>query len=162
MKTFKSIIENEAQQPYYKALHEFVEEEYASKTIFPPHNHILHAFNFCDYEDIKVVIIGQDPYHELHQANGLAFSVNKGVRTPPSLVNIYKEAHADVGIDIPNHGDLTSWAKQGVLFFNNRFIFINKCKKIIITNRLIINTNTIIVFNHIRRSKGSYMISMSI
>lgn len=115
MKTFKSIIENEAQQPYYKALHEFVEEEYASKTIFPPHNHILHAFNFCDYEDIKVVIIGQDPYHELHQANGLAFSVNKGVRTPPSLVNIYKEAHSDVGIDIPNHGDLTSWAKQGVL-----------------------------------------------
>ena len=82
MKTFKSIIENEAQQPYYKALHEFVEEEYASKTIFPPHNHILHAFNFCDYE------------------------------------NIYKEAHSDVGIDIPNHGDLTSWAKQGVLLLN--------------------------------------------
>ena len=77
MKTFKSIIENEAKQPYYQALHEFVEAEYASKTIFPPHNHILHAFNFCDYEDIKVVIIGQDPYHELHQANGLAFSVNK-------------------------------------------------------------------------------------
>lgn len=118
MKTFKSIIENEAQQPYYKALHEFVEEEYDSKTIFPPHNHILHAFNFCDYEDIKVVIIGQDPYHELHQANGLAFSVNKGVRIPPSLVNIYKEAHSDVGIDIPNHGDLTSWAKQGVLLLN--------------------------------------------
>ena len=103
MKTFKSIIENEAKQPYYQALHEFVEAEYASKTIFPPHNHILHAFNFCDYEDIKVVIIGQDPYHELHQANGLAFSVNKGVRIPPSLVNIYKEAHNDVGIDIPTH-----------------------------------------------------------
>ena len=118
MKTFKSIIENEAKQPYYQALHEFVEAEYASKTIFPPHNHILHAFNFCDYEDIKVVIIGQDPYHELHQANGLAFSVNKGVRIPPSLVNIYKEAHNDVGIDIPNHGDLTAWAKQGVLLLN--------------------------------------------
>ena len=118
MKTFKSIIENEAKQPYYQALHEFVEAEYASKTIFPPHNHILHAFNFCDYEDIKVVIIGQDPYHELHQANGLAFSVNKGVRIPPSLVNIYKEAHDDVGIDIPNHGDLTAWAKQGVLLLN--------------------------------------------
>ena len=76
----------------------------------------MHAI--YDYEDIKVVIIGQDPYHELHQANGLAFSVNKGVRIPPSLVNIYKEAHNDVGIDIPNHGDLTAWAKQGVLLLN--------------------------------------------
>ena len=118
MKTFKSIIENEAKQPYYQALHEFVEAEYASKTIFPPHNHILHAFNFCDYEDIKVVIIGQDPYHELHQANGLAFSVNKGVRIPPSLVNIYKELHDDCGCYIPDNGYLTKWAKQGVLLLN--------------------------------------------
>lgn len=118
MKTFKEIIANEATQPYYQELHQFVEDAYHQHTIFPPHKQIYHAFNFCDYEDIKVVILGQDPYHELHQANGLAFSVNKGVRIPPSLVNIYKEAHNDVGIDVPNHGDLTSWAKQGVLLLN--------------------------------------------
>ncbi|MDD6712084.1 uracil-DNA glycosylase [Sharpea porci] len=118
MKTFKDIIAHEAVQPYYQELHQFVEEAYRQHTIFPPHKQIYHAFNFCDYEDIKVVILGQDPYHELHQANGLAFSVNRGVRIPPSLVNIYKEAHNDVGIEIPAHGDLTSWAKQGVLLLN--------------------------------------------
>ncbi len=118
MKTFKTIIQEESRQPYYQDLHAFVEQEYRSHTIFPPHGQIYHAFNYCDYNDIKVVIIGQDPYHEVHQANGLAFSVNKGVRIPPSLVNIYKEAHEDVGIPIPSHGDLTSWAEQGVLLLN--------------------------------------------
>jgi len=118
MRTFKSIIKAETTQPYYLQLHDFVEREYATKTIYPPRNQIYHAFNFCDYEDIKVVIIGQDPYHERNQANGLAFSVNKNVRIPPSLVNIYKEAHNDVGIPIPKHGDLTSWARQGVLLLN--------------------------------------------
>ncbi|MBO6047057.1 MAG: uracil-DNA glycosylase [Erysipelotrichaceae bacterium] len=118
MKTFKSIIQAETTQPYYMELKRFVENEYAHKTVFPPHNQIYHAFNFVDYEDIKVVIIGQDPYHEKYQANGLAFSVNRGVRLPPSLVNIYKEAHSDVGIDIPRHGDLSAWARQGVLLLN--------------------------------------------
>ena len=118
MKTFREIIEQESKQEYYRRLHSFVDEQYASYTVFPPYKMIFHAFNFCDYEDIKVVVIGQDPYHELHQANGLAFSVNKGVIIPPSLRNIYKEAHDDVGIDIPSHGDLSDWARQGVLLLN--------------------------------------------
>lgn len=118
MRTFKTIIQEEAKQPYYQELHAFVEQEYATHTIYPPHKQIYHAFNFCDYEDIKVVILGQDPYHEIHQANGLAFSVNKGIRIPPSLVNIYKEAMMDVGIPQPHSGDLTPWARQGVLLLN--------------------------------------------
>ena len=105
---FKDIVEIEFQQDYYKQLHQFVENEY-----------IFRALNLCDYENVKVVILGQDPYHELHQANGLAFSVYPGVRIPPSLVNIYKELQDDLGTMIPNHGDLTKWAKQGVLLLNN-------------------------------------------
>lgn len=115
---FKTIIANEKQQPYYQELEKFVSEEYATKTIFPPRNRVFHCFNFKDYDDIKVVIIGQDPYHDVNQANGLAFSVARGVKVPPSLVNIYKEAHDDVGIDIPAHGDLSAWANQGVLLLN--------------------------------------------
>lgn len=118
MRTFKEIIQEEAKQPYYSKLHQYVEDQYQHYTCFPPHKQIYHAFNFCDYEDIKVVILGQDPYHELNQANGLAFSVNKGVRIPPSLVNIYKEAMEDVGIAQPHSGDLTPWARQGVLLLN--------------------------------------------
>ena len=118
MMNFKSIIEAEKQQDYYHQLKEFVDKEYESHTVYPPKNRIFHCFNFKDYNDVKVVIIGQDPYHEEHQANGLAFSVSKGVKIPPSLVNIYKEAHDDVGIDIPDHGDLSSWANQGVLLLN--------------------------------------------
>jgi uracil-DNA glycosylase len=115
---FVDIINEERGQDYYKKLEVFVNDEYAHKTIYPPKNRIFHCFNFKDYEDIKVVIIGQDPYHEVNQANGLAFSVARGVRIPPSLVNIYKEAHDDVGIDIPRHGDLSAWARQGVLLLN--------------------------------------------
>ncbi len=115
---FKTIINHEKEMPYYKELEAFVNKEYQTKTIYPPRNRVFHCFNFKDYEDIKVVIIGQDPYHGEHQANGLAFSVERGIAVPPSLVNIYKEAHDDVGIDIPAHGDLTAWAKQGVLLLN--------------------------------------------
>ena len=115
---FKTIINRERQQPYYQQLEAFVNHEYQIHTVYPPRQRIFHCFNFKDYEDIKVVIIGQDPYHEENQANGLAFSVAKGVQIPPSLVNIYKEAHDDVGIDIPRHGDLSSWANQGVLLLN--------------------------------------------
>lgn len=115
---FKTIIEHERQQPYYQELEQFVSHEYATKTIYPPRNRVFHCFHFKDYNDVKVVIIGQDPYHEEHQANGLAFSVERGVRIPPSLVNIYKEAHDDVGIEIPTHGDLSAWANQGVLLLN--------------------------------------------
>lgn len=119
MKKFKEIAEKEFQQDYYKKLHQFIEQEYQTKTIFPPKHEIFRALNLCDFEDIKVVILGQDPYHELHQANGLAFSVRKNVKIPPSLVNIYKELNDDLGVPIPSHGDLTSWAKQGVLLLNN-------------------------------------------
>lgn len=115
---FKTIINHEKEMPYYKELEAFVNKEYQTKTIYPPRNRVFHCFNFKDYEDIKVVIIGQDPYHGEHQANGLAFSVERGIAVPPSLVNIYKEAHDDVGIDIPAHGDLTAWAKQGILLLN--------------------------------------------
>lgn len=115
---FKEIINEEREKDYYKKLEDFVKGEYACKTIYPPMKRVFHCFNFKDYDDIKVVIIGQDPYHEVNQANGLAFSVARGVRIPPSLVNIYKEAHDDVGIEIPNHGDLSAWAAQGVLLLN--------------------------------------------
>ncbi len=115
---FKTIINEERKQPYYKQLETFVNHEYQTKIIYPPRNRVFHCFNFKDYDDIKVVIIGQDPYHEEHQANGLAFSVARGVKIPPSLVNIYQEAHDDVGIDIPKHGDLSAWANQGVLLLN--------------------------------------------
>ncbi|MEG0453529.1 MAG: uracil-DNA glycosylase [Coprobacillus sp.] len=115
---FKTIIQNEKQLPYYQELETFVKHEYENKKVFPPQNRVFHCFNECDYDDVKVVILGQDPYHDDHQANGLAFSVEPGVKIPPSLINIYKEAHTDVGIDIPHHGDLTKWAKQGVLLLN--------------------------------------------
>ena len=118
MRTFEKIINEESQQSYFKTLKAFVDREYEEKTIFPPRNEIYSAFRYADYEDIKVVIIGQDPYHELHQANGLAFSVSKEVKIPPSLRNIYKEAMQDVGIPEPHSGDLTPWAKQGVLLIN--------------------------------------------
>lgn len=116
---FKDIVAVEFEQDYYKKLHSYVENEYLHKIIFPPRQNIFRALNLCDYEDVKVVILGQDPYHELHQANGLAFSVYPGVKIPPSLVNIYKELKDDVNTFIPNHGDLTKWAKQGVLLLNN-------------------------------------------
>lgn len=105
-------------KPYYKKLYDFVNEEYDTKQIFPPGEDIFNAFSFTPLEDVKVVILGQDPYHNEGQAHGLCFSVNKGVEIPPSLVNIYQEIHDDLGCDIPDHGNLTEWAKQGVLLLN--------------------------------------------
>ncbi|MDD8048879.1 MAG: uracil-DNA glycosylase [Thomasclavelia sp.] len=119
MKTFNEIVKTEKSKDYYNSLHSFVENEYNSKVIYPPKNEIFRALNLCSFEDVKVVILGQDPYHEKGQANGLAFSVTKNTKIPPSLVNIYKELHDDLGIKIPNNGDLTPWAKQGVLLLNN-------------------------------------------
>lgn len=115
---FQSFMQQEKQLPYYQELEEFVNQEYLTKQIFPPKDRVFHCFNTCTYDGVKVVILGQDPYHDDHQANGLAFSVEQGVRIPPSLLNIYKEAHTDVGIEMPHHGDLTNWAKQGVLLLN--------------------------------------------
>lgn len=103
----------------YHELHNFLKKEYSTKQIYPDMYHIFTAFKLTPFNKTKVVILGQDPYHELHQANGLAFSVYPGVRIPPSLINIYKELSDDLHTSIPNNGDLTKWAKQGVLLLNN-------------------------------------------
>lgn len=103
----------------YHELHNFLKKEYSTRQIYPDMYHIFTAFKLTPFNKTKVVILGQDPYHELHQANGLAFSVYPGVRIPPSLINIYKELSDDLHTSIPNNGDLTKWAKQGVLLLNN-------------------------------------------
>lgn len=111
-------LQDEWQKPYFVELSKFVHDAYEHKTIFPPKDKVFSAFEVCDYSDVKVVILGQDPYHELHQAHGMCFSVNPGVKIPPSLINIYKELHDDVGCYIPNNGYLMPWAKQGVFLLN--------------------------------------------
>lgn len=113
------VLEEEYQQPYLKNIVDFVNKIYKEKIIYPPKDRILSAFNITDYKDVKVVILGQDPYHGVGEANGLAFSVNDGIKIPPSLQNIYKELNADLGIPIPNTGNLESWAKEGVLLINS-------------------------------------------
>lgn len=111
-------MKGEFSKPYYRKLFETVNEEYRTKLIFPPAQDIFNAFHLTPLKDVKVVILGQDPYHNNGQAHGLSFSVQKGVDIPPSLVNIYKELHDDLGCTIPNHGCLTKWAEQGVLMLN--------------------------------------------
>ena len=115
---WKQVLVKEFEQNYFKTLAEFVRSEYKSKTIYPPASQIFSAFDLCPFEQTKVVILGQDPYHGPNQAHGLCFSVNKGIKTPPSLVNIYKELHSDIGITVPAHGNLEHWAGQGVLLLN--------------------------------------------
>ena len=105
-------------KPYYKELYKKVKEEYANHVIFPPSNEVFSAFELTPLADVKVVILGQDPYHNVGQAHGLCFSVKPDVEIPPSLVNIYKELHDDLGCYIPNNGYLVKWAKQGVLMLN--------------------------------------------
>ena len=112
------ILNEEFEKEYYKKLRSFLDEEYRNKTIYPLPQYIYTALRLTTYKDCKVVILGQDPYHEPHQAHGLAFSVNKNVDIPPSLQNIYKELHDDLGYKIPEHGFLLDWAKQGVLLLN--------------------------------------------
>ena len=108
----------ESEKEYYKKLTKTMASEYASRQIFPPKDQIFSAFLLTPYKDVKVVILGQDPYHNDHQAHGLCFSVQKGVEIPPSLVNIYQELHDDLGCYIPNNGYLVKWAEQGVLMLN--------------------------------------------
>lgn len=114
-----NILADEWQKPYYLELRKFLKQEYFTQTVYPNMNDIFNALKLTSFEDTKVVIIGQDPYHGFGQAHGLCFSVKKGVVPPPSLKNIYKELKSDIGFEIPNHGELTSWAKQGVLLLNN-------------------------------------------
>lgn len=112
------ILYNQFNSPEYLRLREFLKSEYSSHTVYPSMFDIFNSMRFTPFNEIKVVILGQDPYHEPNQAMGLAFSVPKGERIPPSLVNIYKEIESEMGYKMANHGDLTEWAKQGVLLLN--------------------------------------------
>ena len=111
-------LKEEFSKPYFNVLTNFIREEYKTKKIFPPANLIFNAFDKCPFNEVKVVIIGQDPYHNPGQANGLCFSVNDNVRIPPSLSNIYKEIYKDLGKPIPESGNLEHWSEQGVLLLN--------------------------------------------
>ena len=116
--SWQEVLQREFEQDYFCNLVAFVKQEYASGTVFPPGNEIFAAFDATPFDRVKVVIIGQDPYHGERQANGLCFSVAEGIQFPPSLQNIFKEIHDDIGTEIPTSGDLTRWAKQGVLLLN--------------------------------------------
>ena len=117
--SWKQILSNEWHKDYFIKLTEFVRNEYATGQVFPPGKEIFAAFDATPFEDVKVVIIGQDPYHDVNQANGLCFSVHDGIPFPPSLLNIFKEIQDDLGTPIPQSGDLSRWAKQGVLLLNS-------------------------------------------
>lgn len=117
--TWRQALSAEWDAPYFRTLAEFVRGAYAGGAVYPPARSIFAAFDACPFDKVKVVILGQDPYHEPGQANGLCFSVAPGVALPPSLVNIFKEISADLGIDAPRDGDLSRWARQGVLLLNS-------------------------------------------
>jgi uracil-DNA glycosylase len=105
-------------QPYYQNLRNFLKQEYKTQVVYPDMNDIFNALKYTSYSDVKAVILGQDPYHGEGQAHGLCFSVRKGIPPPPSLQNIFKELNSDLGVDIPEHGELTAWAENGVLLLN--------------------------------------------
>jgi uracil-DNA glycosylase len=116
--SWKECLADEFEKPYFKQLTEFVHAEYRGTTVFPPGALIFNAFNHCPFDKVKVVLLGQDPYHEPGQAHGLCFSVQDGMRFPPSLINIFKEIKSDLNVSKPESGDLTRWADQGVLLLN--------------------------------------------
>ncbi|CAM1339838.1 uracil-DNA glycosylase [Tenacibaculum aestuarii] len=116
--SWKNILQSEFEKPYFENLTSFVKNEYSKHTCYPKGTDVFAAFDFCDLDDLKVVILGQDPYHGEGQANGLCFSVHDGITHPPSLINIFKEIETDVNIPYPKSGDLSRWAKQGVLLLN--------------------------------------------
>lgn len=116
--SWKAVLAEEFEKDYFSNLTKFVHEEYRTAQIFPPGRQIFAAFDATPFNDVKVVILGQDPYHDVNQANGLCFSVNNGVAFPPSLLNIFKEIKSDIGTEIPQSGDLSRWAHQGVLLLN--------------------------------------------
>lgn len=116
--SWQNVLQDEFEKPYFKKLTAFVKDEYNSGKVYPAGSQIFNAFNKCPFDAVKVVILGQDPYHGPNQANGLAFSVSDQVRTPPSLLNIFKEIKNDLGKDIPATGNLERWAEQGVLLLN--------------------------------------------
>lgn len=116
--SWKEILQDEFEKPYFSILTSFVKKEYSEQRIFPPAKLIFNAFDLCPFKQIKVVILGQDPYHGYGQAHGLCFSVNEGIQFPPSLVNIFKEIQRDLGKAIPQSGNLEHWARQGVFLLN--------------------------------------------
>ncbi|NMR85590.1 uracil-DNA glycosylase, partial [Vibrio parahaemolyticus] len=115
---WQNLLEEEFEKDYYIKLRKILIEEYRNYTVYPDMYSIFNALHYTAYKDVKVVILGQDPYHGENQAHGLSFSVKKGVPIPPSLLNIYKELKDDLGYEIPNHGNLEKWAKEGVLLLN--------------------------------------------
>ena len=116
--SWRQVLQPEFDKPYFELLTSFVRQAYATRQCFPPAGQIFRAFDLCPFDQVRVVIIGQDPYHDVNQAHGLCFSVQDGVPVPPSLVNIYKELQRDLGISVPASGNLTHWAEQGVLLLN--------------------------------------------
>ncbi len=116
--SWKEKLQDQFTKPYFQQLAGFVKTEYQTATVYPPGQEIFNAFDECDFDQVKVVIIGQDPYHGAGQANGLCFSVHEGVKMPPSLVNIFKEIQSDLGKPFPANGNLERWARQGVLLLN--------------------------------------------
>lgn len=118
MKNWESFFEEEKKQQYFQDLMRFLDEEYATQTIYPSKENLFTCFTLCPLANVKVVILGQDPYHQPNQAHGLSFSVQKGVAIPRSLKNIYKELKDDIGVEAPSHGCLVEWAKQGVFLMN--------------------------------------------
>ena len=116
--SWKRVLSSEFEKEYFKTLRDFIHSEYRNKTIYPPAKQIFNAFDSCPFESVKVVILGQDPYHEPSQAHGLSFSVLPPCPPPPSLVNIYKEIRSDIGTLVSSNGDLTDWSRQGVLLLN--------------------------------------------
>lgn len=117
--SWAEVLSEEFEKPYFKKLTDFVRDEYQTQTVYPAGSNIFRAFDKCPFDKVKVVIVGQDPYHGEGQANGLCFSVGDGVRLPPSLVNIYKELSEDLGVEAPRSGSLDHWAEQGVLLINS-------------------------------------------
>ena len=116
--SWSKVLQDEFQKEYFKEIQEFLRKDKMENEVFPPEPEIFAAFNHVPFNDVKVVIIGQDPYHGVNQANGLCFSVNPGIAHPPSLINIFKELESDLDIPYPKSGDLSKWAKQGVLLLN--------------------------------------------
>ena len=123
------LLKDEYKKEYFTNLKKFLIEEYKSKTIYPKMSEIFNAFLKTNYEDVKVVILGQDPYHGENEAEGLSFSVKVGIQKPPSLINIFSELKNDLGIDPPNHGSLVSWAKEGVLLLNSTLTVVKDSPK---------------------------------
>tara|TARA_B100001758_G_C18328104_1_gene567187 strand:- start:220 stop:885 length:666 start_codon:yes stop_codon:yes gene_type:complete len=117
--SWKELLQEEFSKKYFQTLVKFIKKEYSSQKIYPKGSLIFNAFNYCSFDDVKVIILGQDPYHGYNQAHGLSFSVLEGVKKPPSLVNIFKELKNDIGKKIPESGNLENWAQQGVLMLNS-------------------------------------------